>query len=463
MLACYTTSTDALVPIYLVPTSDCEAWLVSQAEPIRDWASQVNFKAKKAEICVVPAEKTGIMCVLLGVADRNDALQVGVLSSRLPSGRYSLVSEWSEPLLSSAAIAWGLGSYRFTRYKKAEPYGAKLFIPSLCDADDIQRIVSATYRVRDLINTPPQDMNTHNLAAAAHMLAEECGAEFNQIEGVDLLTEHYPMIYSVGKGSESEPYLLDLRWGKKTDPKLTLVGKGVCFDTGGLDLKSADGMRTMKKDMAGAAHVLGLAQMIMQAQLPVQLRVLIPAVENAISGKAYHPSDVLNSRKGLTVEVTNTDAEGRLILADALTEAAREEPDLIIDIATLTGAARVALGHEIGALFTDDEQLASDLLRHAEITRDPLWRLPLYTPYRPALDSPVADLCNAATAPYNAGAITAALFLKEFVSPDSSWAHIDIMAWNPRATSLGPEGGEANSIRAVYSYLKERFKTGENF
>jgi leucyl aminopeptidase len=458
MLACFTDSTATTVPLYLVHPADCAQWLTQQKDSLRSWAHRVGFQARKGEICIVPATDGGISAVLLGVSDREDALQVGILPSKLPAGNYSLALDGEIHMLSCAATAWGLGSYRFTRYKSAEPYTAKLLIPSQCDAAEINQTVSAIYRVRDLINTSPQDMNTSHLAAAAHEVAQECGAEYNQIEGVDLLTENYPMIYAVGKGSESEPHLIDLHWGKKTHPKVTLVGKGVCFDTGGLDLKNADGMRYMKKDMGGAAHVLGLAQMIIQAKLPIQLRVLIPAVENAISGSAYHPGDVLKSRKGLTVEVTNTDAEGRLILADALTEAASEEPVLIIDIATLTGAARVALGHEIGALFTDDDTLANDLLRHAKITQDPLWRLPIYQNYRAALDSPVADLCNAAMPPFTAGAINAALFLKEFVGEKISWAHLDIMAWNPRATSTGPEGAEANAIRAIYSYLKERFQ-----
>lgn len=457
MLSCYSTATESPIPIYVVHSADYPEWIAKQSDPLRSWAQRVGYQAKLGEICIVPSEG-GIFAVLLGTADRKDAMLLGILANKLPAGNYTLKVDWEVEQLSCAAIAWGLGSYRFTKYKSAEPSAAKLEISSICDAADIERIVSAIYRVRDLINTPTQDMNTSQLAAAAHQVAEECGAEFGYIEGVDLLTANYPMIYAVGKGSESSPHLIELNWGKKTDPKVTLVGKGVCFDSGGLDIKSADGMRTMKKDMAGAAHVLGLAQMIIQAKLPIQLRVLIPAVENAVSGRSYHPGDILTSRKGLTVEVGNTDAEGRLILADALTEASSDQPALIIDIATLTGAARVAVGGEIGAMFTDDETLAADLQRHSQKTQDALWRLPIHRPYRPGLESSIADLSSTAIPTFTAGAINAALFLKEFVGENIPWIHFDIMAWNPRATSIGPEGGEANAIRALYSYLKERFQ-----
>lgn len=457
MLSCYSKERKSSIPIYAVTAVDLPLWLKKQNSSLRNWVQRVGFLAKKGEICLVPNEGKNLFCVILGIADRDDALQVGILSSKLPQGVYSLSVEWKNELLNCAVIAWGLGSYRFTRYKKSEPYMAQLIIPSTCDAEEIQQTVSAIFRVRDLINSAPHDMNPAHLAAAAQEVAQEYGAKCSQITGEDLVRKNYPMIYAVGKGSVSEPELIDIRWGNKKHPKVTLVGKGVCFDSGGLDLKSADGMRLMKKDMAGAAHVLGLAQMIMAAKLPIHLRVLIPAVENSISGSAYHPGDVLNSRKGLTVEITNTDAEGRLILADALTEAASENPELIIDIATLTGAARVALGFEIGALFTDDEELAEDFLKHSKLTRDPLWRLPIYKPYRAGLDSTVADIMNSANSVYTAGAVNAAVFLKEFVGDTISWAHFDIMAWNPKASATGPEGGEANSIRAIYSYLKARF------
>jgi leucyl aminopeptidase len=457
MLACYSQSTEPSIPIYIVRTDDLLTWVSEKEHPIRPWISQVGFQAKMGEICVVPATSGGIHAVLLGVADDEDALQIGILASQLPAGNYSLAMDWNEDKLSLAVTAWGLASYQFTKYKSTLPYPAKLIIPAQCDSDEIQRNVKAMHNVRDWINTPTQDMMTHHLAAVANEIAQTYGAEYIQIEGVDLLTANFPMIYAVGKGSDSEPYLLDLRWGKSTDPKVTLVGKGVCFDAGGLDIKTAEGMRTMKKDMAGAAHVLGLAQMLMQAKLPIRLRVLLPVVENAVSGSSYHPSDVLHSRKGLTVEVTNTDAEGRLILADALTEAASENPELIIDIATLTGAARMALGNDIGAMFTDDETLAKDILDHAQKTQDPLWRLPIYQPYRGALESSVADLTNSSLTHNTGLAIIAAIFLREFVDSKIPWVHFDIMAWNVRKTAIGPEGGEVNGIRALYSYLKQRF------
>ncbi len=457
MLACYSDASTSSVPIFVVQRTELESWLDQKGNPISSWAKQVGFQAKPGEICIVPSTNGEITAVLLGIVDPNNALQIGNLATRLPKGNYALAMDWKPEQLQLAAMAWGLAHYRFTQYKKADPYPAKLVIPSGCNAAEIQRNVQTFYFVRDLINTPPQDMNTNHLAAAANQMAEFCGAEFDQIQGVDLLTQNFPMIYAVGKGSEFEPHLLELRWGKNTDPKVTLVGKGVCFDSGGLDIKPADGMRNMKKDMAGAAHVLGLARMIIEAKLPVKLRVLIPVVENSVSGGAYHPSDVLRSRKGLTVEVANTDAEGRLILADALTEASSDNPDLIIDIATLTGAARVALGNEIGAFFTDDQSLSDSLMQHAKKNQDPLWPLPIYMPYRPLIDSPVADIANSAPPPMSGGAINAAIFLKEFVGPNIPWVHFDIMAWNTRATCIGPEGAEVNALRALYSYLKERF------
>jgi leucyl aminopeptidase len=299
-------------------------------------------------------------------------------------------------------------------------------------------------------------MGPADLSSAAKKLAAEYKAKFSEIVGDDLLKQNYPAIHAVGRASTNPPRLIDITWGNKKHPKLTLVGKGVCFDTGGLDIKPAAGMLGMKKDMGGAAHVLGLASLIMHAKLPVRLRVLIPAVENVISGNAYKPGDVINTRKGLTVEIGNTDAEGRVILADALFEASSEKPELILDFATLTGAARVAMGTDISALFTNDNHLANELINLGEKLLDPIWRMPLYTPYRKLIESPIADLNNAPLSLYG-GAITAALFLKEFVGNNISWAHFDIMAWNASSSSAHPEGAEAMAIRAVFEYLQHRF------
>ncbi|MDQ2994733.1 MAG: leucyl aminopeptidase family protein, partial [Pseudomonadota bacterium] len=431
-------------------------WLKSQNDEIKKWLDTVCFPANPGEFCMVPNNRNELQMVVQGIFDDQDILQAGLLARGLPPGDYAFAN-LDDNSMTLAATAWGLGAYQFSKYKTMRNLRAKLCVDKCVDVKALESVVCAIYLIRDMVNTGTQDMNTHELADKVEEVAHAHGATFSKIVGKDLLKANYPMIYAVGKGSVSEPQLLELRWGDPEHPKVTLVGKGVCFDTGGLNLKFSDGMRYMKKDMAGAAHVLGLAQMIMQQGLPINLRVLIPAVENAISGNAYHPGDVLQSRKGLTVEVTNTDAEGRLVLGDALTEAASESPELIIDIATLTGAARAALGTELSAMFTDDETLAMKILEHSFNVVDPIWRLPLYKPYRTLLQSPVADLTNAVLIPNTGGAITAALFLQEFVGSQTSWVHFDIMGWNLLARHVGIEGAEANVVRALFAYLKERF------
>jgi leucyl aminopeptidase len=353
-------------------------------------------------------------------------------------------------------LGWALATYRFGRYRKHEGSFPTLVWPGGCDRAGVERAASATFLVRDLINTPAADMGPEELAAAARTLADGHGARFAVIVGDELQVRNYPAVHAVGRASSRAPRLIDLQWGDESNPRVTLVGKGVCFDSGGLDLKPAAGMKLMKKDMGGAAIMLGLARMVMSANLPVRLRVLIPAVENSVSGNALRPLDVIETRKGLTVEIGNTDAEGRVILADALAEAASEQPALLVDCATLTGAARVALGTELPALFTNDDTLAQALLAHGAATGDPLWRLPLWKPYKRHLDGKVADLTNAADIAF-AGAITAALFLAEFAKPAKPWAHIDIMAWNTDSRPGRPEGGEAMGMRALYGLIRERF------
>jgi leucyl aminopeptidase len=353
-------------------------------------------------------------------------------------------------------LAWILGTYQFARYRKAKARGAKLLIPKGLDAEEVTRIAEAVFLARDLINTPPNDMGPEELANAARDLARKHGAKYSQVVGAQLLKENYPLIHAVGKGSDREPRLAGFTWGRASAPQVTLVGKGVVFDTGGYDLKPAAGMAAMKKDMGGAATVLAIASMVMGAKLDLRLRVLIPAVENSISGKAYRPSDVFPSRKGLTVEIGNTDAEGRLVLADALSEADSERPDLLIDIATLTGAARTATGFELPPFFTDDDALAADLMRHAQMESDPMWRFPLWRGYESALNSPVADLNNNPNYGY-AGAITAALFLNRFVTNAKSWVHFDIAAWVDRPKPGRRAGAEAIGARAIYSLLKSRY------
>ena len=336
------------------------------------------------------------------------------------------------------AVGWGLGAYRFDRYRERKTERERAF---LCTdpgtAVRAGRQIEAVTLVRDLINTPAGDLLPGDLHDAARSLAARFGAQVSCITGDDLVANGYPAIHAVGRASTDPPRLVDLRWGDPAAPRVTLAGKGVCFDTGGLDLKAPSGMRLMKKDMGGAAHALGLAQLAMSAELPVRLRVLVPAVENAVASNAYRPGDVLATRAGITVEVDNTDAEGRIVLCDALTEAASEEPDVIIDFATLTGAARIALGPDLPALFSNDDDLAGGLARHSEEVRDPLWRLPLHRPYDSLLKSRIADAVNCASTPH-AGAITAALFLRRFVPDDVPWAHFDLMAWNSRGAPRTP-------------------------
>jgi leucyl aminopeptidase len=354
-----------------------------------------------------------------------------------------------------------MGHYKFSRYKQkdASHPGVKLVWPKGADQGHVVRQMRGLWLARDLINTPANDMGPVELAKAAEVVASEHRASFSTIEGRALIEKNYPMIWAVGAGSARLPRLIDIRWGDAKHPKVTLVGKGVCFDSGGLDIKPSSGMLTMKKDMGGAACVLGIAHMVMDAKLPVSLRVLIPAVENSISGDAYRPGDVLKSRKGLTVEVGNTDAEGRLVLADALAEADSESPELLICMATLTGAARVATGFDLPPFFSTDDTLASQLLRAAETEADAMWRFPLWRGYRDLIDSKVADLTNNPGSP-NAGAITAALFLQCFVEKAKAFAHFDIAAWNDRLRPGRPLGAEAQTIRAIFAMLRARYAKG---
>jgi len=360
------------------------------------------------------------------------------------------------PAATRAALGWALDTYVFDRYREKVRPSAELVWPARADRAAVLRRAGGVGLVRDLVNTPSADMGPAELAAAARKLAREFKARCGITVGGDLLKKGYPMIHAVGRASDRAPRLIDLTWGRPRDPKVTLVGKGVCFDSGGLDLKGAQGMKQMKKDMGGAAQVLGLARMIMMAGLPVRLRVLIPAVENSVSGNAFRPLDVLKSRKGLTVEIGNTDAEGRLVLADALAEAVSEAPDLVLDFATLTGAARVALGPGLPAMFCNDDALAGELETAGRRDADPVWRMPLFEPYRRTLESKVADLNNIGDMPQG-GAITAALFLEAFVASDIPWAHFDVYAWNAARRPGRPEGGEAMAIHAAFEVIENRF------
>ena len=451
------------VPIDLVAEDGLDEWLEGQPESTRRWVRASGFEARPHTRCLVPDASRELGSVLVGVGDRKDPWRCADLPAALPAGRFRVRTGHGPDELERIAVGWGLGAYRFDRYRgQAGERGRKTARERATLAVDprtalrANREIEAIALVRDLINTPAADLLPGDLDEAARALATRFGAECSSIAGDDLLANGYPAIHAVGRASADPPRLIDLRWGDPAAPRVTLAGKGVCFDSGGLDLKPASGMRLMKKDMGGAAHVLGLARLAMSAELPIRLRVLIPAVENAVSGNAFRPGDVLATRAGLTVEVDNTDAEGRIVLCDALTEAAREKPDVIIDFATLTGAARIALGPDLPALFSNDDDLAGGLARCAEEVRDPLWRLPLHRPYDDLLKSRVADVANAAASPH-AGAITAALFLRRFVPDGVPWAHFDLMAWNARARPGRPVGGEAMALRAAWAWLEGRY------
>ncbi|MDW8362339.1 MAG: leucyl aminopeptidase family protein [Myxococcales bacterium] len=430
----------------------------------RAWANSTGFVADFGEHLLVPGRRGEIHVVYAAPPKNGHAIWTfAALAARLPVGRYFLAVEPGREEATDVALGWALGGYEFRKYKtRGSPRDrAELLWPEAADRAQVERLFRAITFGRDLINTPAEDMGPAELAEAAENIARRHGASVRVIVGESLLAENYPMIHAVGRASHRPPRLIDLRWGKTDAPRVTLVGKGVCFDSGGLDLKSSSAMQLMKKDMGGAATVLALADAVMDAGLPIRLRVLVPAVDNAVSGNAYRPLDVLRTRKGLTVEVTNTDAEGRLILADALAEADAERPAVLIDVATLTGAARVALGPDVPALFCNDEPLAADLLRAAEASGDRLWRMPLWDGYRSQLDSKVADLVNASSSPH-AGAITAALFLREFVSATTPWIHIDTMAWNIESRPGRPVGGETMGLRALYRMLCERYPAGRS-
>ncbi|MGH6933327.1 MAG: leucyl aminopeptidase family protein [Dongiaceae bacterium] len=457
MLEHLTSRSAAAVPITPIAHKQFKAWTGKQRNSLRNWSADAGFTAKPGSVLLVPGPKGELAGVLLGVESGPDIWSYGDLARSLPRRIYRLDGRLDGGTATRAALGWALGGYSFARYKKRRPF-ARLVWPEGCDRAGVERAARSIFLVRDLINTPTEDMGPAHLSSAAEAVAKEFGASFKVIVGDDLLKANYPMIHAVGRASSRPPRLIDLRWGKR-GPLIALVGKGVCFDSGGLDLKTASGMQLMKKDMAGGAHVLGLARMIMAANLPVRLRVLVPAVENSVSGNAYRPLDVIRTRKGLTVEIGNTDAEGRLILCEALTEACAEKPGLLIDCATLTGAARVALGTDLPALFSNDDAAADALLRHGREQDDSLWRLPLHKPYRRMLDSKVADLNNVSDGGY-AGAITAALFLQEFVEPGVPWIHIDMMAWNTRQQPGRPEGGEAVTVRALYAMIAERAAAG---
>lgn len=456
MPSVFETSTTA-TPITFVTKSSWDTVRETLPPAQRQFAIASAFAAKPGGYLALPAPDGAIAQVLFGLEDdgarSRDPFRPGALPGLLPPGTYRFANAPHDARL--AALAFALGSYRFARYRKADRPDVRLVPPDGVDPADVNRMAEAAMLARDLINTPSNDMGPEELAAAAQELAAEFGAGFACTIGADLKT-NFPLIYAVGMASDRAPRLIDITWGNPGHPKVTLVGKGVCFDTGGLDLKPSSGMLIMKKDMGGAANVLALARMVMDAKLKVRLRVLIPAVENAISGNAFRPLDIFTSRKGITVEIGNTDAEGRLVLADALALADEEKPELLIDLGTLTGAARVALGPDLPPFYTHDETLAADVARCAVKENDPLWRMPLWPPYDAWLDSKTATITNAPSGGF-AGSITCALFLQRFVEQAKSWLHVDIYGWTPSAKPARPEGGECQAARAIYKVLSERY------
>lgn len=417
------------------------------------WAKANGFEGQAGRVLTIAGDNGEIAGALFGLGKDENRLAAGKLATTLPDGAWHIAGAVNEPDL--AALGFLLGGYKFTRYTKKDKASISLTLPEGADKADVKRLAKAVTLARDLINTPTNDMGPEALEAAVQKVADDHKASVNVIKG-GALKKNFPMIHAVGRAGSEEPRLIDLQWGKKDAPKVTLVGKGVCFDTGGLDIKPASSMLLMKKDMGGAANVLALAQLIMEAKLPVRLRLLIPAVENSIAANAFRPSDVLTSRKGLTVEIGNTDAEGRLVLADALALADEEEPELLIDMATLTGAARVALGPDLPPFYSNDDAFASEVAASATAVSDPVWRMPLWAPYDTKLSSRVADMNNVTTDGF-AGSITAALFLQRFVSKAKIWAHFDIFGWNPVEKPHSPIGGEAQAIRALYHLLKQRY------
>ncbi len=424
----------------------------------RAFAEAAGFEPKAGRHLLLPAPDGALAGVLFGLESGEEASKdlfwPGALPGVLPPGAYRFANAPHNSKL--AALAFALGCYRFARYRKQEVKEIKLELPGNVDGEDLTRIVDGVCLARDLINTPANDMGPPELEDAARALAGRHGASVRSVVGDDLVGQNFPLVHAVGRAAARAPRLIDLAWGDPTHPKITLVGKGVCFDTGGLDIKPESGMLNMKKDMGGAACMLALAHMLMDRGTRIRLRVLIPAVENAISGSAFRPRDVYRSRKGLTVEIGNTDAEGRLILADAIALADEEQPDLIADMATLTGAARVALGAEVPPFYTDDDELASALARCAAHENDPLWRMPLWRPYDQLLESKVADLNNVSSSNFG-GSITAALFLRRFVGAAKAWLHCDIFAWNQTAKPGRPEGAECQAARALYALLVSRY------
>jgi len=448
----FTPASDAALPLHIVDRERFSAWNASQPPAVQAWLAAQGFTGAAHTTALLPGE-AGLAGAVLGVGDRADAYSYAHAPHALPAGSvWQLATPLEQDEQALLQLGWGLGSYRFDRYRSRSRAPAQLLASPSGETADL---ITASLRVRDWVNTPTEDMGPQQLEDAARSLAQAHGAQIEVVTGDDLLAQNFPAIHAVGRASHRAPRLIMLRWGNSGHPALALVGKGVCFDTGGLDIKPADGMRNMKKDMGGAAHALALAGLVMAQQLPVQLTLLIPAVENAIGPDAFRPGEVIATRKGLSVEIDNTDAEGRVILCDALTYASEHTPDLVLDFATLTGAARIALGPDLPALFTNDDTVAQQWLQAGDATRDPVWRMPLWRPYLRYLGSGIADLANAGSR--MAGAVTAALYLERFLEDGQRWAHLDVYAWNDGERPGRPAGGEALALRSAWAMLKARY------
>jgi leucyl aminopeptidase len=450
------------VPLSLLYENEIEAWSATQSPPVARWLAEQNFKGEKHRVLLLPDSAGALTAAVGGLGRRQGELSLWHAAGfveRLPPRRFRLVQDFTAEEATQLCLGFAYGAYRFDRYRQVKSDAATIEAPANADVSYVALAAESLRMARDWINTPAADLGPVELGLAARQLAERHQAAFQEWVGEDLLAANFPAIHAVGRASVGAPRLLALRWTPRsgeTYPRLTLVGKGVCFDSGGLDIKSGSGMALMKKDMGGAAVALGLAHLLMSAGIRAQLRVLVPAVENAISGNAYRPGDVLNTRKGLTVEIGNTDAEGRLVLCDALALADAERPDLIIDFATLTGAARVALGPELPALFGNDDSIVQELARISAVEHDPLWPMPLWAGYEDELASKIADLNNVASSAL-AGAIFGALFLKRFVSESTPWVHLDLYAWNSKDRPGRSIGAEAQALRGVYRYLMKRY------
>jgi len=448
---------DGRTPLAALSAASLPAWLETQPGTTRRWVESMGFTAQPASWCGVPGNDGGVSQILAGVAETADLYALAHLPLALPPGDYALAL-WP-PAVDAAQLALGfaLGAYQFTRYRNARRAPARLALPAGIDAIALRRTLAACVLVRDLVNTPSEDLGPAQLADVVRQVAAARGASVREWIGDELLAANFPAIHAVGRASHRAPRLIELNWGDAARPLLAIVGKGVCFDSGGLNLKTSEGMRWMKKDMGGAAHALALAQWVMDQQLPVRLSLLVPAVENAVGPQAYRPGEIVRTRAGLNVEIDNTDAEGRVVLCDALAYAAEQAPDLLLDFATLTGAARVALGPDLPALFANDESLSQSIMAAGRERMDPMWPMPLWRPYRSLFESGIADFANS-SASRHAGAITAALYLDRFVPETLPWAHVDVYAWNDADRPGRPRGGEAQGLRAFAAFLAQRYR-----